>query len=75
VRLRNRVSLLAADGATNEAVLVAATFGLTALPASRFPFAKQLRKTIDARSNSSGCGASSGCGGGGCGGGCGGCGS
>ena len=72
-RLKDRIKRLAADGATNEAVLVAATFGLTALPNNAYPFAKQLRKTIDAQSNSSGCGSSSGCGGGG-GGGCGGCG-
>jgi uncharacterized protein (TIGR04222 family) len=72
-RLKDRIQRLAADGATNEAVLVAATFGLTALPSKQYPFAKQLRRSIDASSNSSGCGSSSGCGGGG-GGGCGGCG-
>lgn len=72
-RLKDRVNRLAADGATNEAVLVAATFGLVALPNEGYPFAKQLRKTINAQSNSSGCGSSTGCGGGG-GGGCGGCG-
>jgi uncharacterized protein (TIGR04222 family) len=73
-RLKDRIKRLAADGATNEAVLVAATFGLTALPSKQYPFAKQLRRSIDAPSNSSGCGSSSGCGGGGGGGGCGGCG-
>jgi uncharacterized protein (TIGR04222 family) len=72
-RLKDRVKRLAADGSTNEAVLVAATFGLVALPSKQYPFAKQLRRSIDAQSNSSGCGSSSGCGGGG-GGGCGGCG-
>jgi uncharacterized protein (TIGR04222 family) len=72
-RLKDRVRRLAADGATNEAVLVAATFGLTALPTKRYPFAKQLRRSIDAPSKSSGCGSSTGCGGS-CGGGCGGCG-
>jgi uncharacterized protein (TIGR04222 family) len=74
-RLKNRAHRLAVDGATNEAVLLVATFGLDALPNDSYPFAKQLRKTIDAPSNSNGCGSSSGCGGGGCGGGCGGCGS
>jgi uncharacterized protein (TIGR04222 family) len=77
-RLKDRVHRLAADGATNEAVLIAATFGLDALPTDAYPFAQQLRKTIDAPSKSSGCGSSAGCGGscgGGCGGGCGGCGS
>jgi uncharacterized protein (TIGR04222 family) len=73
-RLKERVYKLAAEGATNEAVLIAATFGLTALPSNAYPFAKQLRRSTDAQSNSSGCGSSSGCGGS-CGGGCGGCGS
>lgn len=75
-RLRNRVQRLAADGATDEAVLVAATFGLDALPSDAYPFAKRLRRNIQNNSSnscSSGCGSS--CGGGGCGGGCGGCGS
>ena len=52
-RLKDRVNRLAADGATNEAVLIAATFGLGALPEYEYPFAKQLRKTIDAPSKSS----------------------
>lgn len=73
-RLKDRIWRFIADGATSEAVLVAATFGLAALPTAAFPFARQLRKSIDAPSNSGGCGSSSGCGGGGCGGGCGGCG-
>jgi uncharacterized protein (TIGR04222 family) len=72
-RLKDRVGRLAADGSTNEAVLVAATFGLHALPSKRYPFAKQLRRSVDAPSKSSGCGSSTGCGGS-CGGGCGGCG-
>jgi uncharacterized protein (TIGR04222 family) len=72
-RLRDRVSRLAADGATNEAVLVAATFGLIALPSRGYPFAAQLRKQASKQSDS-GSGSSNGCGGGGCGGGCGGCG-
>jgi uncharacterized protein (TIGR04222 family) len=74
-RLKDRVKRLSAHGATNEAVLVAATFGLAELPGNSFPFAKQLRKNINAPSKSDGCGSSCGssCGGG-CGGGCGGCG-
>jgi uncharacterized protein (TIGR04222 family) len=72
-RLKDRVKRLAADGSTNEAVLVAATFGLHALPSKRYPFAKQLRRSVDAPSKASGCGSSTGCGGS-CGGGCGGCG-
>lgn len=73
-RLQDRVKRLAADGATNEAVLVAATFGLTALPNQAYPFAARLRKEVAKQNNSSsdsssGCGSS--CGGGG---GCGGCG-
>ena len=72
-RLKDRVKRLSADGATNEAVLIAATFDLDELPGHLYPFAKDLRKKVDAASNSNGCGSSSGCGGS-CGGGCGGCG-
>jgi len=72
-RLRSRVKRLAADGATDEAVLVAAAFGLAALPASAYPFAARLKRQTQSGSSSSSCGSS--CGGGGCGGGCGGCGS
>lgn len=74
-RLKSRVARMAADGATNEAVLVAATFGLDALPGEAYPFAAMLHKQTRQGSSScsSGCGSS--CGGGGCGGGCGGCGS
>jgi uncharacterized protein (TIGR04222 family) len=71
-RLKHRVGRLSADGATNEAVLVAATFGLVALPGNAYPFAADLRKKMN-QSNSSGCGGC-GSGGGGGGGGCGGCG-
>jgi uncharacterized protein (TIGR04222 family) len=75
-RLRGRVERLASSGATNEAVLVAAAFGLTALPSIAYPFVAKLRKQSrnDTSSGSSwGCGSGgSSCGGGG--GGCGGCG-
>jgi uncharacterized protein (TIGR04222 family) len=73
-RLKLRVGRLAAQGATNEAVLVAATFGLDALPKEEYPMAAMLHHQSKKGSSScsSGCGSS--CGGGGCGGGCGGCG-
>lgn len=73
-RLKLRVSRMAAQGATNEAVLVAATFGLDALPKAEYPMAAILHHQSKKGSSScsSGCGSS--CGGGGCGGGCGGCG-
>lgn len=81
-RLKTRINRLAADGATDEAVIVAAAYGLAALPEIAYPFAAKLRKQLEPKnsnkkSNSSNCGSSCGssCGGGGCGGGCGGCGS
>lgn len=75
-RLKGRAKTLRAGGATNEAALLMAVFGLSALPASGFPF---LEKLYPAKSSDgSGCGSSSscssgsscggGCGGGGCGG-------
>jgi uncharacterized protein (TIGR04222 family) len=83
--LRERAALLVPGGATAELVLLAAVFGLTAVPAARFPFAttlfpKATRGDSGSSSSGSACGASCGssCGsscGGGCGGGCGGCGS
>lgn len=75
-KLLNRVKKKVNADATNETILVAATFGFNALPKSKFPFAFQLRR--DPRQNSSSSSCSSSCGsscGGGCGGGCGGCGS
>lgn len=77
-RLRNRAKRLAADGATDEAVLVAAAFGLQELSPRSHPFVANLKRQLTKNENSSsgcssGCGSS--CGGGGCGGGCGGCGS
>jgi uncharacterized protein (TIGR04222 family) len=75
-RLKNRSEVLRAGGQTNEAALLAAVFGLSALSVSVFPFMERL---YPAKSDSSsGCGSSSscssgsscsgGCGGGGCGG-------
>ncbi|MBL8524468.1 MAG: TIGR04222 domain-containing membrane protein [Betaproteobacteria bacterium] len=76
-RLKGRAKTLRAGGQTNEAAMLAAVFGLSALPAAHFPF---MEKLYPARSSDgSGCGSSSsscssgsscsgGCGGGGCGG-------
>ncbi len=77
-RLRRRSMQLRAGGASNEALLLAAVFGLTALPAAAFPFLGQLLPGSASRGGNSGscgssCGSSS-CGGGCGGGGCGGCG-
>jgi uncharacterized protein (TIGR04222 family) len=77
-RLKNRAKSLRTGGQTNEAALLAAVFGLAAVPATSFPFLEKLypKKSSDG----SGCGSSScssgdsggsSCGGGG---GCGGCG-
>ena len=82
-RLRTRASRLVPGGETNEMVLLAAVFGLHALPANAFPYVRQMYgpkpgSASDSSASSSGCGSSdggggsSGCGGGG---GCGGCGS
>jgi len=75
-RLRSRVTRVAADHPTDEAVLVAAAFGLGALPATGYPFAARIKRQArdnSSKSSCSSCGSS--CGGGGGGGGCGGCGS
>lgn len=79
--LKGRATSLAAGGATAEAALLAAVFGLGALPASRFPLAGVLNPWAGSArasagacdSSDSSCGSSCGgsCGGGG---GCGGCG-
>lgn len=74
-RLKSRAKSLHAGGQTNEAALLAAVFGLSAIPTAGFPFMEKLypKKSSDG----SGCGSSScssgdsSCGGGG---GCGGCG-
>ena len=75
-RLKDRAKALRGGGQTNEAALLAAVFGLSALPAASFPF---MEKLYPAKASSgSSCGTSSscssgsscggGCGGGGCGG-------
>jgi uncharacterized protein (TIGR04222 family) len=76
--LRQRAQTIRAGGATNEAAVLAAVFGLSALSEDAFPFVKDLfPKASSSTGWSSGCGGG-GCGGGGggggCGGGCGGCG-
>jgi len=70
-RLRDRASTLREGGATNEAALLAAVYGLDELPPERFPGIKPLRRKKDG--SSCGGGSGSGCGSS-CGGGCGGCG-
>jgi len=84
--LKRRPGLVRPGGATNEAALLAALWGLSVLPAADFPYTKTLfpkaaNTTSDSWSSGCGGGAGSssdggggGCGGGGCGGGCGGCG-
>jgi len=77
-RLRRRSAMLKPGGETEEAALLAAVFGVAALPVTSFGYIRQVFPQNSGTSNScgsSGCGSgSSGCGGGG-GGGCGGCGS
>ena len=76
-RLKSRADQIKPGGATNEAVLFAAVFGLYALPAAAFPFIEQAFPPPPRSSDSGGGGDSgssssdSSCGGGG---GCGGCG-
>jgi uncharacterized protein (TIGR04222 family) len=76
-RLKARANQLRPGGATNEAVLLAAVFGLYALPAAAFPFIEQAfpppPRSGDSGGGGDGGGSSSdsSCGGGG---GCGGCG-
>ncbi len=75
--LKARAASIAPGGATSDAVLLAAVFGLAALPAHAFPCVQQLypRSRTGGGDGDSGSGSSSdggGCGGGGCGGGCGG---
>lgn len=80
-RLKGRAKTLRAGGQTNEAALLAAVFGLAALPAASFPFMSKLypaKSGSGSGCSSSSCGSSSscssgsscggGCGGGGCGG-------
>jgi hypothetical protein len=76
-RLRERAPRLTPGGASADAALLAAVFGVAALPTA-FAYAQALypRAASTSSSWSSSCGASCGssCGGGGGGGGCGGCG-
>jgi len=74
--LKDRSSLLTPGANATDVLMLAAVFGVAAIPATVFPYTKTLYPRA-ASSDSSGCGSScgSGCGGGGCGGGCGGCGS
>lgn len=77
--LKSRAATLKSGGGSTEAVMLAAVFGVAALPAAEFPYVKKLfpaPSTTEGGGDSSGsssCGSSggSGCGGGG---GCGGCG-
>ncbi|MBK8321996.1 MAG: TIGR04222 domain-containing membrane protein [Betaproteobacteria bacterium] len=77
MRLLGRAGTLKPGGASNEALLLAATYGIWALPAGAFPFVETLypRPRSDGGGDSGSSGSDSGdssCGGGG---GCGGCGS
>src|SRR6185436_11482472 len=68
-RLKDRAGSLRAGGATADAALLAAVFGLSALPASGFAYAKRLYPRAATSSGSScsstSCGSSCGGGGGG----------
>jgi uncharacterized protein (TIGR04222 family) len=74
--LKDRSSAWLPGANPSELVLLAAVFGVAAIPATVFPYTKSLYPQASSSGGSS-CGSScgSGCGGGGCGGGCGGCGS
>lgn len=72
-RLQARADQLRKGGATNEALLLAAVFGIYALTNPAFAFVEKLFPKPK-ESRSSNCGSSCGSGGGGCGGGGGGCG-
>jgi uncharacterized protein (TIGR04222 family) len=82
--LRDRALVLRPGGGTSELALLAAVFGLAAVPAATFPFVPALYPRVTREGSGSSCGSSCGsssggsscgssCGGGG-GGGCGGCG-
>ncbi len=71
-RLEARAGTLAAGGQTNEAALLAAVFGLSALSVSTFPFVKTLYPKKSSGDGGGGGDGGSSCGSGGCGGGCGG---
>lgn len=75
-RLPERAASLKPGGESNEMAMLAAVFGLTALPAAAYPFVEKIYPKPQGDSSSSGgdsgssCGSScgGGCGGGGCGG-------
>jgi uncharacterized protein (TIGR04222 family) len=74
-QLKRQAKRLAAGGATNEAVLIAAAFGLAALPGAAYPFADAVHRQTQASAGGAACGSGGGgSGSGGGGGGCGGCG-
>lgn len=80
--LKSRRTQIKPGGSTKEVAWLAAAFGIGLLPATSFPFVKQLRPQAASGHGDGGCSSScsssscgSSCGGGGCGGGCGGCGS
>jgi uncharacterized protein (TIGR04222 family) len=80
--LKVRAPQIRPGGASTELVMLAAVYGVGALPRETFVWARQLfPRAVSSTSVTSSCGTScgsssggSGCGGGGCGGGCGGCG-
>ena len=75
--LRGRAATIRRGEMTSEAMLLAAVFGLSALPTGSYSDLLQAYRSVDQAKSSSGCGSDGG-GGGGCGGGgggCGGCGS
>lgn len=76
--LKVRAPQIRPGGASTELVMLAAVFGIGALPRENFQWTQQLFPKADkSSSTTSSCGSSCGsssCGGGGCGGGCGGCG-
>lgn len=71
-QLKGRAASLRPMQSPNEVEMLAAVFGLDALPEHAFPVTKKMFPKSSGSSCGSGCGSS--CGGGGCGGGCGGCG-
>jgi uncharacterized protein (TIGR04222 family) len=75
--LRQRASSIRPGAMTSDAMLLAAVFGLSALPSGGFAELRRVFRKSEGSSGGGGCGSScgSGCGGGGGGGGCGGCGS
>ena len=72
--LKNRASMIVPGGATGEAALLMAVFGIGALPSAKFPAARQFEERSESSTaSSSGCGGAS-CSGSSCGGGGSGCG-